>query len=295
MIDRLLLGDNQFFGVNHMSEDRARAQALRFQEIDAVIGVLDDAYAEGVTSFMCTTHDRIAQIADHVRTHPESYADFRFLPCMPYAHKYSNAMAEDGMLGAVRRFLPSEGMLDAVLRGGKSLARKDIAGVITLLVDAEMKMFEGLETPIIFLQNIVVDLLLGLGFAEAFTIFAEHVRDRYHAEPGFITMNLPALAGLLDDAGLENPIVCASINKLAFRMCGGIEAYQAVLRTRRLRTIAMSVFASGGIPAREAVEWVCEQPNIESIVFGASSRRNIRSTRQLVDEFWPSPEVAGRP
>jgi hypothetical protein len=203
-------------------------------------------------------------------------------------------MAEDGMLGAVRRFLPSEGMLDAALRGGRSLARKDIAGVITLLVDAEMKMFEGLETPVIFLQNIVVDLLLGLGFTEAFTIFAEHVRDRYQAEPGFITMNLPALARLLDDAGLENPIVCASINKLGFRMCGGIEAYQQVLRTHQLGTIAMSVFASGGIPAREAIEWVCEQPNIEAIVFGASSRRNIRSTRLLVQEFWSSGEVAGQ-
>ena len=27
-MDRLLLGDNQFFGINHMSEERARAQAM---------------------------------------------------------------------------------------------------------------------------------------------------------------------------------------------------------------------------------------------------------------------------
>ena len=49
----------------------------------------------------------------------------------------------------------------------------------------------------------------------------------------------------------------------------------------------MSVLASGAIPPREAIEWVCALPNIESIVFGASSRANIRSTRQIVDEFWP--------
>ncbi len=48
----------------------------------------------------------------------------------------------------------------------------------------------------------------------------------------------------------------------------------------------MSVFASGAIPAGEAIEWVCAQPNIESIVFGASSRRNIASTRALVDQYW---------
>ena len=31
----------------------------------------------------------------------------------------------------------------------------------------------------ILLQNVVVDLLLGLGFHDAFAIFADHVRSRY--------------------------------------------------------------------------------------------------------------------
>ena len=48
----------------------------------------------------------------------------------------------------------------------------------------------------------------------------------------------------------------------------------------------MSVFASGAIPPEEAIDWVCAQPNIESIVFGASSRRNIASTRALVEKSW---------
>ena len=33
-MDRLLFGDNQFFGVNHMSEDKARTQLMRFQELE---------------------------------------------------------------------------------------------------------------------------------------------------------------------------------------------------------------------------------------------------------------------
>ena len=64
---------------------------------------------------------------------------------MPYAHKYANAMTEDGPFGAIRRFLPDEGFLDAALRGGMSIAKKDIEGVTTLLIDAEMKMFAGLS------------------------------------------------------------------------------------------------------------------------------------------------------
>jgi hypothetical protein len=286
-MDRLLFGDNQFFGVNHMSEEKARAQAIRFQDVDEIMAVLDAAYDEGVRTFMCTTHDKIAAICDLVRARPDRYPEFVFYPCMPYAHKYANAVTEDGPIGALKRFLPSEGLLDAAFRGGMSLARKDVEGLATLLVDAEMKMFDSLKTPVIFLQNVVVDLLLGLNFKEAFAIFAHHVRSRYDAEPGFITMNMPRLLDLLDEVGVENPVVCANINKIGFRMSGGFEAYDRVLRERRFRAIAMSVFASGAIPAREAIEWVCRQPNVQSIVFGASGRGNIRNTRDLVAEFWP--------
>lgn len=286
-MDRLLFGDNQFFGVNHMSEEKARAQSMRFQDIQAVIDVLDNAYDEGVKTFMCTTHDRIALVCDHMRANPERYKDFHFYPCMPYAHKYANAVTEDGMIGALKRFMPDEGLINAALRGGMSLAKKDIEGITTLLVDAEMKMFNGLSTPVIFLQNVVVDLLLGLGFKEAFRIFADHVKKRYNAEPGFITMNMPMLLDVLEEQGIENPIVCSNINKIGFRMCGGFEAYEKALKTKKFRAIAMSVYASGAIPPKEAIEWVCQQPNIESIVFGASSRGNIRNTKELVDRYWP--------
>ena len=287
-MDRLLFGDNQFFGVNHMSEEKARAQSMRFQDIKAVIEVLDNAYDEGIKTFMCTTHDRIAQVCDHWRANPDRYKDYEFFPCMPYAHKYANAMTDYGMLGAIKRFLPDEGFLDAALRGGMSLAKKDIEGITTLLIDAEMKMFQGLKTPVIFLQNVVVDLLLGLGFKEAFLIFANHVKVRYNAEPGFITMNMPRLLDVLDELGIENPIVCSNINKIGFRMCGGFDAYERALKERKFRAIAMSVYASGAIPPKEAIEWVCQQPNIESIVFGASSRSNIRNTKELVDRYWPA-------
>jgi hypothetical protein len=285
-MDKLLFGDNQFFGVNHMSEEKARMQAIRFQDIRAVFDVLDAAYAEGIKTFMCTTHDRVAEICEHVRTNSQNYSGFQFYPCMPYAHKYANAATEDGMIGAIRRFTPQTGLLNAAIRGGVSLATKDIEGITTLLIDAEMTMFHGLITPVIFLQNVVTDLLLGLGLKRAFRTFADHVRDRYQAEPGFITMNLPMLLDALEEVGVENPIVSSSINKIGFRMSGGIEAYERALRERRFRAVAMSVFASGAIPAKEALSWVCSHPNIESIVFGASSRSNIRSTRQLVDDYW---------
>jgi hypothetical protein len=286
-MDRVLFGDNQFFGVNHMSEEKARMQAMRFQHIPAVIEVLEDAYAEGVKTFMCTTHERMAAVCEHFRVNRDKYPGYTFYPCLPYAHKYANAAAELGVLGAIRSFLPQENALGALLKGGVSLARKDVEGLAGLLLDAEMKMFAGLDTPVIFLQNVATDFLLGLGFDEAFRIFADRVRDRFQAEPGFITMNVPMLLQRLEKVGIKNPIICANINKIGFRMCGGMQAYEEVIAQGRCRLIAMSVFASGALPAQEALEYVCQYPHIESIVFGASSRRNIAQTKQLIDRLTP--------
>ncbi|MBW4025340.1 MAG: hypothetical protein HIU92_19795 [Proteobacteria bacterium] len=284
-MQRILFGDNQFFGVNHMSEEKARAQLMRFESDQAIIDVLDIAYEAGIRVFMCTTHDRIAVICDHVRAHPTRYADFEFYPCMPYAHKYANAVTEHGMFEALKLFLPKEGAIGALMKSGVSVATKDMQGIARLLIDAEMKMFHGLRTPVIWLQNVVTDLLLGSGFNDAFRYFADHVKAKYGAEPGFITMNMPKLLDVLEAQGIENPIICANINKLGFRMCPGIAQYEALIATRRFRPVAMSVLASGAIPPREAIDYVCRQKNIKSIVFGASSRGNIQETKRLIDEL----------
>jgi hypothetical protein len=284
-MDRILFGDNQFFAVNHMSEERARIQAVRFQNIRAIIDVLDAAYEVGIRVFMCTTHERVAKICNHVRANPERYSELAFYPCMPYAHKYANAVTEYGMIETLRRFLPERGAFAALLQGGVSLATKDVEGIARLLIDAEMKMFKGLKTPVIFLQNVVTDLILGIGIRDGFRIFADHVKERYGAEPGFITMNMPRLLDALEKIGLENPIICANINKIGFRMCGGIKLYEEVIASRKFRPVAMSVLASGAIRPREAIEYVCHQKKIRSIVFGASSRSNIEETKRLIEEY----------
>ncbi|MEO8169210.1 MAG: hypothetical protein ABI623_13235 [bacterium] len=285
-IDRVLFGDNQFFGVNHMSEEKARAQAMRFQDLQPVIDVLEIAYEEGIRTFMCTTHDRIAEVCDHFRANATKYPDYRFYPCMPYAHKYANAVTEYGMLDALRKFLPNEGALRSAFKGGVAVVGKDMEAIMQLLIDAEMKMFDGLDTPVIFIQNVVTDLLLGLKLYDCFRMFHNHIKARYKAEPGFITMNLPRLLDALDQVGIENPIVCANINKIGFRMSGGIAQYEKTIAERKFRPIAMSVLASGAIDPRQAIEYVTKQPKIESIVFGASSRGNIRQTKGLIDELY---------
>lgn len=283
-MDRILFGDNQFFAVNHMSEEKARAQALKFKDTKAIIDVLDIAYDLGIKTFMCTTHDRISEVCDHIRAHPERYEDFKIYPCMPYAHKYANAVSQIGVMGTLKKFAPGS-IVGTVFRGGMAAAKQDFVGLMRLLVDAEMKMFHGINTEVIFLQNIVTDLLLGLGMKEFFIAFASHIKEKYNAEAGFITMNMPRLLNVLEEYGIENPIICSNVNKIGFRMCGGIEAYEKTIREKKFRPVAMSVLASGAISPGEALGYVCGLKNIESIVFGASSRAHIKETKDLIEEL----------
>ncbi len=283
-MERIIFGDNQFFAVNHISDEKSRAQSIKFKNDSAIIKTLDYAMHVGVNTFMCTTHDRISSICDYIRANPEKYANYKIYPCMPYAHKYANAVTELGVMGTIKQYVPGN-FFGSLFKGGVAYLSKDYLSIMELMIDSEMKMFKGINTPVIFLQNVVTDLLLGLGMKEIFKAYHDYIRERYNAEAGFITMNLPKLLNTLEEAGVENPVVCASINKVNFRMSGGKDLYEETLATKNARIIAMQVLAAGAIPPKEAIEYVCSLPNVESILFGASSKNNIEETVSLIHKY----------
>ena len=285
MMDRVILGDNQFFAVNHLSDERSRAQAKRFKDDQSILDVLDTAMDCGINTFMCTTYERISNIIKMMKRNPEKYKDFKFHPCMPYAHKYANAMTELGIVGTLKEYIPGN-ILAVASKAGIAYMRKDFPTLMELLVDAEMKMFDGMNTPVIFLQNVVVDLLMGLKMDELFVHYAEYIREKYNAEPGFITMNLPRMVDLCERLGIKNPIICSSINKIGFRMSGSISEYEEYLNSdREFRPIAMQCLAAGALKPDEAMEYVCRFPKIESVLFGASSRVHIQQTKDLIINY----------
>jgi len=294
-MDRIVFGDNQFFGINHMSEEKAQSQAEHFKDNAAIIDVIDAAYSCGIHTFMFSTHERVAGLCNYFRAHPDKYAGLKLCPSIPYAYKYANAVNEKGILGAIDQFVFSgQGASKAIrtiVRSGITMINQDMIEVMKLLVDADMRMFEGLDVQAVFLQNTVTDILLGLRVKEVFIEYASHIHRMYGVDPAFNTMNMPDLVDFLLDCGIENPIVCSSINKAGFAMNPSRQAYEECLADRRFRPMAMSIFASGAIRPREAVEYVCGLPNIRSVVFGASSRGHIEQTKDLICSCWGQMET----
>ena len=283
-MERILFGDNQFFGVNHVSDEKSRAQMMKFKEDSTILRTIDIAREEGVNTFMCTTHDRIGNICDLIRQNPEKYNGFNIYPCMPYAHKYANAVTELGVVGTLKQYVPGN-FFGSLFKGGIAFVSKDYMSMMELLIDAEMKMFKGINTPVIFIQNVLTDLIMGLGMKDVLKEYHEYIIKKHNAEPAYITMNMPMLLNMLESVGIKNPIICSSINIDGFRMSGGKELYEHTLKTREVRGIAMQVLSGGATPVKQALEYVCNLPQIESILFGASSRGNIHETVSLIRQF----------
>jgi hypothetical protein len=285
---KLIFGDNQFFGINHMSEEKAQALSERFSQLPAIIKVIDYAYDAGIRDFMFTTHDRVSEICDHFRKWPQRYEGLRLYPAMPYAHKYANLVTDKGIMGAVVDVLRGDGSASSamrtVVRAGVGALQQDPIAVMRLLIDAELRTFRGLHVEAIFLQNIVTDLLFGLRARQAFVEFVAYTRREHGIDSGFITMNLPALSDYLAESGIEKPLLCSSFNKAGYLMNPSRESYEAVVANGKQRFVAMSVFASGAVPAQQALDYVMQFDGVEAILFGASSKDHIEETVRLFQQ-----------
>ena len=283
-MDRLLIGDNQFFGVNHISDAKGMQNAIRFSDTREIMKVLDYAYELGIKTFVCSTHARISEICDIIRGNPSKYIDYEIYPTIPDIHKYANALSDLGIIGTLKEYIPSN-PFSFFTKGGLAVATKDFISIMEMLIDIEMKMFRGITTGVIFIQNNITDLLLGLGMKDVFIGFNNYIKKKYNAEPGYMSMNLPKLLSFLKECGIENPVICSSINKIEFRMSGGKELYEKVIAEENLKCIAMQVLAAGAIKPEEAFEYICKQKGISSILFGSSSFSNIKNTKELVEKY----------
>jgi len=287
-IDKIIFGDNQFFGINHMSQEKAQQLAEQFFDINTIYRTYDIAFEAGIKAIMLNSNDRAKDICDYFRQNKSKYQDIAWYPSIPYPHKYANLVAEQGVFPAINEVLfkndSTMGIFGKITKGGMAVLGKDAVKMMQLLVDVEVKMFRDLNIKVIFLQNIITDLLLGYGMREIFCEYCEYIRNKYNVLPGLITQNLPYLLKKLDEWGIKEVVVCTSFNKIGYLMSPDVESYIETAQKNDpavYQLMAMSTLASGSIPAKEAYDFINKQ-NIQSVVFGASSKKNIEETAQLM-------------
>lgn len=287
-IDKIIFGDNQFFGINHMSQEKAQQLAEKFYDNSAIFKVYQMAFDCGIDAIMLNSNDRAKAICEHFVSNKSKYPDLNWYPSIPYPHKYANLISEKGIVPTINEILFKDnsamGILGMITKGSAAVFGKDAIKMMQMLIDLEMKIFKGLNVKVIFLQNIITDLILGYDIKEIFIEYCNYIRKKYKVLPGLITQNMPMLKAKLELWGIEEVVICTSFNKIGYLMSPDLESYITAVKNNdssKYQLMAMSTLASGAIPATDAYEFINQQ-NVQSVVFGASSKKHIEETVSLI-------------
>ncbi|NOZ61624.1 MAG: hypothetical protein GXO74_08065 [Calditrichaeota bacterium] len=281
MIDRILLGHNQFFGVNHLDAKVGDKKAAQFGQVQKIMDIINFCYDQDVKAMMMSTHERALLVAEEIQKSDRLRENLGIYLLVPYIAKYIKQANEKGIVNIVRDSLKETSFaskLGMFMRGGMGLLTKDVKTMIKLLVDFEVAPFSKLNLKAIFLHDALTDLALGWDMPDVLELFADHVQKKYNAVPAFCTKNLPRLMKLLERTPIKNPLIMASINKLGYQVNPSREEFEDALKKYELQLLAMSTLAAGYLKPKEAYEYLFSLPRVDSVVVGLSSTNHAVET-----------------
>ena len=201
-IDPIILGHNQFVGVDHLSQDRARDRIERFSDTKRILDVISYFYELGGRGMMLSTHQRATEIMRAIGSEPELSKNMNFYPLIPYAQGYirrANEMGVVGMLNDVLEPASTSAKLKILFKGGINVMRKDFLSLLSTLIDIELLPFKGFNTKAVFLHNVLTDLALSLKAQNIFEFYVDYIKDNYGVVPAFGTMNFSKLVESFDE------------------------------------------------------------------------------------------------
>jgi len=277
-LPRLVLGHNQFFGVNHLSSQQGAERAAYFAKVENVLHVVNRAIESGAGGLMLSTHPRAVSICDALRVDPRLRNDLQMFPLLPYAQKYVTKANEVGMVRAVTGVLSDASVRDRLGLGidfARTIVRRDSIDVVRALIRLELRIFRKLSVPVVFLHDAISDLLLSLGMPKVFEVYCRTLQNRFGARMGVATKNLPLLVDRFSAWGLELPVVLTHVNRVGFHVNPSQDVHEQYLNSPELEIMAMGTLASGYLKPDDAAGYVLQFSAVKSVVIGASSSTHV--------------------
>lgn len=293
-IDPIILGHNQFIGVDHFSQDRARDRVQLFSDTENILNVVRNFYDLGGTGMMLSTHPKTKTIMETISSDPVLSKNINMYPLIPYAQGYVRKANEMGMIGMVKDVLEpasTSTKLKILLKGGMNVLNQDFFNIVSTFIDVEMLPFKGFNVKAIFLHNVLTDLALSMNSQKVFEFYIDYIKDNYNTVPAFGTMNFVRLVESFDEWGIEKPLVMSSFNKAGFQMNPSREECERCLSEYDVDVLAMSTLASGYLKPKEAYEYLFSLPNIKSVVAGVSSKGHAEETFGIIKKHFGERKV----
>ena len=286
-IDTIILGDNQFFGVNHMSEARGMETREKFKDIGEIKNMLYTAMDLGVKGVFFSTHPDIYQITDMMRKDSALKNHFNIYVNVPYIVKYMSMINTMGMFGTVKHVLQGKKASESLkffAEGAKNLFTTDYIGLAMQLVDVEVAPFHDLNVKSVLLHNSLCDLAMAYNMQEVIKSFDSFVKNSLGVIPGYGTQNYPMFSRFLKNSGINEAFVMTAINKIGFYMNPDNRAYEETLKNDGNTVLAMATLASGRLKPEEAYQYLADL-GINNIVVGLSSKKHAEETFGAIGKY----------
>lgn len=285
--DSLILGHNQFFGINHRNATKAAELEMRFSDVRNILAVIRAARDAGATSMMLNTHERAHVVAESMRR-DDNLKSFPVHILLPYMAKYVRAANQSGIVSMLSEMVSRSGVGKIVQLGfgaGAGLLMRDQLALLRALIDIELMPFSGLNIRSVFLHNSLTDIAVALRLRGIVEFFGEEIRKKWGAVPAFCTLSGARALTYLDELELPRPWVMAPFNPIGFQMNPSRESCERALALSRAQIVAMSVFAAGSVRPGEALAYIKQHPKICSVILGASTEKHVGESFTLFRGF----------
>jgi hypothetical protein len=290
----LLVGDNPFHGISHLSQERSRTRGNEISSVDFAAGLVATAVKNGADGFMFSVSETTLSILEKIRERG-LIENLRLYAIVPYAYEYVRLATQvGGIPGLAKAFsmrLASSGSFGAMASGLNGVLRSNPASLLKTYLAYEMNRIRAAagkkgKVRSILLHEVIVDMALSLQlgwFLKEYSDFAL----RHDLVPGFNTCNFAFLTSRLKDWGI-NPssvVVAAPFNKIGFQMNPSRAACEEALRTIHWPILlAISVLAAGYLKPVEATEYLASLPNLKGVAVGVSKESQAEEMFKLLKQ-----------
>lgn len=281
MVKEVLLGDNPFIGVSHLSCRRAREVAKELT-LEKKIEVIESAVDAGATGFTFSTHPSNLELLKHIRnTRPDLLKKLNYYVLVPYAAKYVRDATIVGVPGLIKRItltsIHPNTLTSIIPPKPNNFAR--------LFIEAElreyMKILPRGSTKAILLHEVLTELITAFNLPKIVEILNEHFKKR-GVGFGLETRNVVHVKRLIEESKLGLDYLMTPLNPLGYQMTPNRElAEKAIisLSRRGVRVIGINILASGVLTPDAALTYISNLgDSIYAVAFGTSNPQRARET-----------------
>lgn len=276
---KIILGDNQFFGVNHFDLKKGEKTKNKFDNLSKIERFIRKSHKIGLDGFMINSNELGYKLIENSSFEENKEIHYS----IPYPHKYANMINESGMLSLGLHVIKNTSIIKNIFIGFKYLFTRNIKHIIPLILDIEVP--KNLKKgSYVYLQNIITDLLLGIGREDLIIGFINSVTEIGY-KPGIITLNPILLDKHLVHTDktnlLKDLIVCFNINKEGFNVFPNLQNVEELIKSKtQYKLMGMSIFASGAGNIPSSIDYIKKLP-LDYVVFGTSKLVNVESNMSL--------------